>query len=160
MVETSESTRWYSWHCPEKDLLHKSQALLPNRRQSTVLSCKIKACRSAAQHREQSVLSKETQTSSSTRFPSKNQKYICSLTGKALQKNFLGFYYKCIYKKYDFLLAVFLNDDFNFLSDFSYAKKKKKSVSIGMIRLCESLHQTFLCAGTHQRASRGLIMEL
>lgn len=48
--------------------------------------------------------------------------------------------HKHIYEIQYFLLAEFLNDDFNLFSDFSYAEKK---VSIAKIRLHESLHQSF-----------------
>jgi len=39
VVRTSESTRWYSQHCPKRTCyINKSQTLLPNRRQSVVRS--------------------------------------------------------------------------------------------------------------------------
>lgn len=126
----------------KKDLLHKSQAPLPNRLQSsTVLSYKIKARHSVARCREQSVPSKETAKFQYWISFWKSEIYLqLHMQGfaKKKKKNFLGGH-KYIFKIQHFLLAGFLNDD-ELVLRLQLCWKK---VSIAKIRLHESLHQSF-----------------
>lgn len=133
----------------KKDLLHKSQTLLPNKRQSMVLSCKIKAHSSVAQHRAACAFQKSTAKFQYWIYFRKSEIYL-QPHRQSFMKNFLCGH-KYIYKIQYFLLAGFLNDDFNFFLDFSYAEKKLAQQRSGCMKVCSSL---FMCRNTSKGFKR------
>lgn len=142
VVRTSESTRWYSQHCPKRTCcINPKRCCFPTAVRAWFLAVRSK----------HAVLWFSTE--GSLRLPKKHSQVpiqdfflkirkISAASQARLwgEKKKICFYYKYIFKIQYFLLAGFLNDDSNLFSDFSYAEKK---VSIAKIRLHESLHQSF-----------------
>lgn len=107
-----------------------------------VLSCKIKAHCSVAQH--SLCLPKKHSQAPILGFLLKIRN-VSQLHEQSLAKKSFLYGHKYIYKRQYFLLAEFLNDDFNLFSDFSYAEKKLAQQRSGCIEVCTSL---FMCRNT------------